>query len=235
MISRKITYRADISKIDELISLLSEENTDNQDLIAKSILASDSLTPYFYNLHHLITHQNLILVRRYEVLNDGLYILLKGQVSFMSCDYSEKNIRITKGSITNKNSITAVLSTPLCVFESTSKNCTTLEESYLLKVTEEQISASRFLEMFGRREELYEKHYLACDHQALYNTEEINNILWADLRIHSNFFFKKYTFRQIIVLNTAAIIANGRVRLKMHSHQSHEMDRFGLLLPYLTY
>lgn len=29
MISRKITYRADISKIDELISLLSEENTDN--------------------------------------------------------------------------------------------------------------------------------------------------------------------------------------------------------------
>jgi hypothetical protein len=153
----------------------------------------------------------------------------------MSCECVEKNIRITKGNSTNKNSITAVLNTPLCVFESTSKNCTTLEESHLLKVTEEQILASKFLEMFGRRAELYEKHYLACDHQTLYNTEEINNILSTDLKIHSNFFFKKYTFRQIIMLNTAAIIASGRVRLKMHNHQSHEMERFGLLLPYLTY
>ena len=55
MISRKITFRADLSKIDELISMLEEENPQNEDLITKSILASDSLTPYFYNLHRLIT------------------------------------------------------------------------------------------------------------------------------------------------------------------------------------
>lgn len=44
---------------------------------------SETLQFYFHNLHQHITSHNLVCVKKYETLHDGLYVLLKGQISFL--------------------------------------------------------------------------------------------------------------------------------------------------------
>ena len=55
------------------------------------------------------------------------------------------------------------------------------------------------------------------------------------MKIHSNFKFKKYTFRQIIMPNSIGVIAEGRVKTKGLNGGLHEIEKFGVLLPSLVY
>lgn len=94
------------------------------------------------------------------------------------------------------------------------KNCTPLEDCYLLKISEEQAINSKFYEYYNIRKELYDNHYLPSSLQELLNINETSDLFTADLKIHSNFVFKHFTFRQTVALNSVGIISQGKARLK---------------------
>lgn len=83
MFSRKITFRTDQNKLEELIHALDSEYYSPEGPEAELLAESETLSFYFQNLHQHISPQNLVLVKRYENLHDGLYVLLKGQISLV--------------------------------------------------------------------------------------------------------------------------------------------------------
>lgn len=85
MFSRKLTTRLEYSKVDELIIALTNNSYSPECEEAQLLAEAETLHFYFHNLHQLIAHHNLVAAKRFELLNDGLYILLKGQISFMYC------------------------------------------------------------------------------------------------------------------------------------------------------
>lgn len=78
---KKYTIRSD-SKIDSLINSLINGEYDKDSAEARILGNSDTLGYYFTDLQEYITPNNILLVRKYEILPDGLYVLLKGQISF---------------------------------------------------------------------------------------------------------------------------------------------------------
>ena len=103
---------------------------------ATFLIESEKLPVYFCNLHEHLTSNNLLQVKKYEILNDGLYVMLKGQVSFMfNSSVTEREGEMTKSKSHFKGtSGTSLVQQVFSVFESSFKNCTALEESYLLKI-----------------------------------------------------------------------------------------------------
>lgn len=55
------------------------------------------------------------------------------------------------------------------------------------------------------------------------------------MKIHSNFIFKRYTFRQMVSLSLVGIISHGKVRLDEKTNSPQEMERYGVLLPNVPY
>lgn len=138
MFSRKLTIKSDYSKIDELIISLQTDSYSPEGPEAQLMIESESLHFYFNNLHQQITPNNLLSVKRYETLNDGLYVLLKGQISFMylgnSSEMEHDFMRGTKTSTFRGMTGTSILSHPFNVFECSLKNCTSIEDCFLLKI-----------------------------------------------------------------------------------------------------
>lgn len=55
------------------------------------------------------------------------------------------------------------------------------------------------------------------------------------MKIHSNFVFKHYSFRQVINLNSIAVVACGKVKLREKAGNGHDLERFAVLLPCFEY
>lgn len=55
------------------------------------------------------------------------------------------------------------------------------------------------------------------------------------MRVHSNFVFKNYAFRQVISPDSIAIIAHGKVKVSERKSNGHDIERYGILLPNFSY
>ena len=117
------------------------------------------------------------------------------------------------------------------------KNCTALEDTTLLKIKEDQAVNAKFYELFNRRQDLYENQYLSCDHREVLKQKCEGSIFLADLKVHSNFTFKTYAFRQIVCLESevVGVVAEGTAKLKHSSSKGYEFDKNGVMLPHLEY
>ena len=59
----------------------------------------------------------------------------------------------------------------------------------------------------------------------------------ADLKVHSNFTYKTYGFRQIVCLDSdvVGVVAEGTAKLRHPHSKMHEFDKNGVMLPHLEY
>ena len=91
------------------------------------LLDSHKVRNYFTNLPQMLTKSNLIQHQRLETLNDGIYILIKGQLSFTVTEWAQpspspmsKSVpSLTKSSFYSKpslQSVNTIINEPLFVF-----------------------------------------------------------------------------------------------------------------------
>jgi hypothetical protein len=52
------------------------------------------------------------------------------------------------------------------------------------------------------------------DHLSIHPFKQLRNVFTADIKIHSNFYFKSFLFRNEICLSNVGIVSKGRAKLK---------------------